>query len=90
MLNKHELFRDRITEDFIKQNSKKLCHSKLEMMPSWANKTHIKGVHMGYILIFSLYYYKELLLILNCIGKNVFIFFFFFVFSSILLNDVNH
>lgn len=34
MLNKHRLFRDRIAEDFIKQNSKKLCQSKLEMMPS--------------------------------------------------------
>lgn len=34
MLNKYGLFRGRIAEDFIKQNSKKLCHSKLEMMPS--------------------------------------------------------
>lgn len=70
MLNKYGLFKGRITEDFIKQNSKKLCHSKLEMMPGWASKTHIKGVHMGYILIFFQYYYKDLLLILNCIGKN--------------------
>lgn len=51
-------------------NSKKLCHSKLEMMPIWASKTHIKGVHMGYILILFQYYYKDLLLILNCSGKN--------------------
>lgn len=70
MLDKYGLFRGIIAEDFIKQNSKRLCHSKLEMMPSWASKTHIKGVHMGYILIFFQYCYKDLLPIFNCIGEN--------------------
>lgn len=89
ILNKHRLFRGRTAKDFIKQNSKKLCHSKLEMMPHWASKTDIKGVHMGYILIFFQHRYKELLLILNCIGKNL-TFLSFLVLKTISSAGANH